>query len=262
MSGSVFSTPGSADLNRGGGWTHRLPGDPNQLGAWRPGHLTSLHPLQAKHLASQYWGSGHPAAVRRDPSLPYLEQYRIDASHFRELFASLAPWACGSHTPVLAGRMFRLLDKNKDSLINFKEFVTGMSEWLQGPSVPSPFLNKPPNASPGQSSHCSKQRAAQSPWPLIREGSFLTGDTWGSSGGPSLHQGLQAPEKGEAQGKAGGPGLAPGSSLEGVRLWGMFPQIPLEGRGWEVGKPQALAPSCQRALLSGLPLQVGCTMGT
>uniref|UniRef100_A0A8C4M620 EF-hand domain-containing protein n=1 Tax=Equus asinus asinus TaxID=83772 RepID=A0A8C4M620_EQUAS len=65
---------------------------------------------------------------RRDPSLPYLEQYRIDASHFRELFASLAPWACGSHTPVLAGRMFRLLDKNKDSLINFKEFVTGMSE--------------------------------------------------------------------------------------------------------------------------------------
>nr|XP_044633458.1 TBC1 domain family member 9B isoform X2 [Equus asinus] len=88
--------------------------------------------FKAKHLASQYWGSGHPAAVRRDPSLPYLEQYRIDASHFRELFASLAPWACGSHTPVLAGRMFRLLDKNKDSLINFKEFVTGMSGMYHG----------------------------------------------------------------------------------------------------------------------------------
>ncbi|XP_048190201.1 TBC1 domain family member 9B isoform X3 [Perognathus longimembris pacificus] len=88
--------------------------------------------FKAKHMASQYWGSSRTAAVHRDPSLPYLEQYRIDASQFRELFASLTPWACGSHTPVLAGRMFRLLDQNKDSLINFKEFVTGMSEMYHG----------------------------------------------------------------------------------------------------------------------------------
>ncbi|XP_047633826.1 TBC1 domain family member 9B isoform X3 [Phacochoerus africanus] len=88
--------------------------------------------FKAKHLASQYWGSSRPAAVRRDPSLPYLEQYRIDANQFQELFASLTPWACGSHTPVLAGRMFRLLDENKDSLINFKEFVTGMSGMYHG----------------------------------------------------------------------------------------------------------------------------------
>lgn len=104
------------------------PGGPNRPGSGRPGHLTRPCPPQAKHLASQYWGSSRPTAVRRDPSLPYLEQYRIDAGQFRELFASLTPWACGSHTPVLAGRMFRLLDENKDSLINFKEFVTGMSE--------------------------------------------------------------------------------------------------------------------------------------
>lgn len=79
--------------------------------------------------------------MRRDPSLPYLEQYRIDAAQFQELFTSLTPWACGSHTPVLAGRMFRLLDRNKDSLINFKEFVTGMSEWLQGPEKPGSLDN-------------------------------------------------------------------------------------------------------------------------
>ncbi|KAL1778857.1 TBC1 domain family member 9B isoform X1 [Sigmodon hispidus] len=88
--------------------------------------------FKAKHLASQYWGGSRSAAIHRDPSLPYLEQYRIDASQFRELFASLTPWACGSHTPVLAGRMFRLLDQNKDSLINFKEFVTGMSGLYHG----------------------------------------------------------------------------------------------------------------------------------
>ncbi|XP_013363311.1 PREDICTED: TBC1 domain family member 9B [Chinchilla lanigera] len=87
--------------------------------------------FKAKHMASQYWGS-HSAASRRDPSLPFLEQYRIGASQFQELFASLTPWACGSHTPVLAGRMFRLLDQNKDLLINFKEFVTGMSAMYHG----------------------------------------------------------------------------------------------------------------------------------
>ncbi|XP_042638558.1 TBC1 domain family member 9B [Orycteropus afer afer] len=88
--------------------------------------------FKAKHLTSQYWGKNRTTAIRRDPSLPYLEQYRIDASQFQELFASLTPWACGSHTPVLAGRMFRLLDENKDSLINFKEFVTGMSGMYHG----------------------------------------------------------------------------------------------------------------------------------
>lgn len=103
--------------------------------------------LQAKHLASQYWGSSHTAAARRDPSLPYLEQYRIAASQFQELFACLTPWACGTHTPVLAGRMFRLLDKNKDSLINFKEFVTGMSECLLEPDPDLAFSH----GIPGQS---------------------------------------------------------------------------------------------------------------
>uniref|UniRef100_A0A7M4F0E1 TBC1 domain family member 9B n=1 Tax=Crocodylus porosus TaxID=8502 RepID=A0A7M4F0E1_CROPO len=85
--------------------------------------------FKAKHLMSCYWGSNRTAVACRDQNLPYLEQYRIDLEQFRELFASLTPWSCGLHTPVLAGRMFRLLDENRDSLINFKEFVTGMSKW-------------------------------------------------------------------------------------------------------------------------------------
>lgn len=86
-------------------------------------------PPKAKYLMSCYWGNNRAAAARRDQSLPYLEQYRIDMEQFKELFSSLTPWACGAHTPVLAGRLFRLLDENRDSLINFKEFVTGMSKW-------------------------------------------------------------------------------------------------------------------------------------
>uniref|UniRef100_A0A8B9MHZ1 TBC1 domain family member 9B n=1 Tax=Accipiter nisus TaxID=211598 RepID=A0A8B9MHZ1_9AVES len=86
----------------------------------------------AKYLMSCYWGNNRAAAARRDQSLPYLEQYRIDMEQFKELFISLTPWSCGAHTPVLAGRLFRLLDENRDSLINFKEFVTGMSGMYHG----------------------------------------------------------------------------------------------------------------------------------
>uniref|UniRef100_A0A8C3J8A0 TBC1 domain family member 9B n=1 Tax=Calidris pygmaea TaxID=425635 RepID=A0A8C3J8A0_9CHAR len=78
--------------------------------------------FKAKYLMSCYWGNNRAAAARRDQSLPYLEQYRIDMEQFKELFISLTPWSCGTHTPVLAGRLFRLLDENRDSLINFKEF--------------------------------------------------------------------------------------------------------------------------------------------
>ncbi|NXN60301.1 TBC9B protein, partial [Rynchops niger] len=88
--------------------------------------------FKAKYLMSCYWGNNRAAAARRDQSLPYLEQYRIDMDQFKELFISLTPWSCGAHTPVLAGRLFRLLDENRDSLINFKEFVTGMSGMYHG----------------------------------------------------------------------------------------------------------------------------------
>ncbi|KAJ3587618.1 hypothetical protein NHX12_011215 [Muraenolepis orangiensis] len=89
--------------------------------------------FKAKHIMSCYWGaSGSAAAERHDPSLPYLEQYRIDLGQFCQLFGALAPWVCGVHTPILAARLFRLLDRNKDGLVNFKEFVTGLSGMYHG----------------------------------------------------------------------------------------------------------------------------------
>ncbi|XP_051506495.1 TBC1 domain family member 9B-like isoform X2 [Myxocyprinus asiaticus] len=95
--------------------------------------LEELYVLfKAKHIMSCYWGSSSTAAERHDPSLPYLEQYRIDCGQFVQLFSALAPWSCGLHTNTLASRLFRLLDQNKDSLINFKEFVTGLSGMYHG----------------------------------------------------------------------------------------------------------------------------------
>ncbi|CAJ0968380.1 unnamed protein product [Ranitomeya imitator] len=76
---------------------------------------------------SCYWGGNRTSSNRHDPSLPYLEQYRIDLDQFQELFSQLTPWSFGPHTSILASRIFRLQDTNKDSLINFKEFVTGLA---------------------------------------------------------------------------------------------------------------------------------------
>uniref|UniRef100_A0A8B9J5Z6 TBC1 domain family member 9B n=1 Tax=Astyanax mexicanus TaxID=7994 RepID=A0A8B9J5Z6_ASTMX len=95
--------------------------------------LEELYVLfKAKHIMSCYWGASSSAAERHDPSLPYLEQYRIDCGQFGQLFATMAPWSCGMHTATLSTRLFRLLDVNKDSLINFKEFVTGLSGMYHG----------------------------------------------------------------------------------------------------------------------------------
>ncbi|XP_070768835.1 TBC1 domain family member 9B [Enoplosus armatus] len=88
--------------------------------------------FKSKHMTSCYWGSSSSAAERHDPSLPYLEQYRIDPAQFTQLFTALAPWICGGHTPTLSARLFRLLDQNQDGLVNFKEFITGLSGMYHG----------------------------------------------------------------------------------------------------------------------------------
>uniref|UniRef100_A0A7N8YN42 TBC1 domain family member 9B n=1 Tax=Mastacembelus armatus TaxID=205130 RepID=A0A7N8YN42_9TELE len=88
--------------------------------------------FKSKHMTSCYWGSSSSAAERHDPSLPYLEQYRIDPAQFIQLFTALAPWTCGGHTPTLSARLFRLLDQNQDGLVNFKEFITGLSGMYHG----------------------------------------------------------------------------------------------------------------------------------
>ncbi|KAL1023763.1 hypothetical protein UPYG_G00045800 [Umbra pygmaea] len=99
--------------------------------------LEELYVLfKAEHLTSCYWGStgGSNPTDRHDPSLPYLEQYRIDLEQFRGLFSLLFPWAPANntHADPLAQRFFRLLDHNGDSLINFREFIGGLGVLCHG----------------------------------------------------------------------------------------------------------------------------------
>ncbi|TSK22486.1 TBC1 domain family member 9 [Bagarius yarrelli] len=89
--------------------------------------LEELYSLfKSEHLTSCYWGSTSNPMDRHDPSLPYLEQYRMDLEQFKGLFSVLFPWASGTHTDGLAVRFFRLLDQNADALINFREFINGL----------------------------------------------------------------------------------------------------------------------------------------
>lgn len=82
--------------------------------------------LQTEHLTSCYWGGSSNPTERHDPSLPYLEQYRIDVEQFKGLFNLLFPWANGAHSDPLAARVFRLLDENADGLLNFRDFINGL----------------------------------------------------------------------------------------------------------------------------------------
>uniref|UniRef100_A0A672YVH3 TBC1 domain family member 9 n=1 Tax=Sphaeramia orbicularis TaxID=375764 RepID=A0A672YVH3_9TELE len=91
--------------------------------------LEELYVLfKAEHLTSCYWGGSSNPTERHDPSLPYLEQYRIDVEQFKGLFNLLFPWANGAHSDPLALRFFRLLDQNGDALINFREFISGLGD--------------------------------------------------------------------------------------------------------------------------------------
>ncbi|KAM5192782.1 TBC1 domain family member 9 isoform 1-T1 [Mantella aurantiaca] len=95
--------------------------------------LEELYALfKSEHMTSCYWGGNSSSIERHDPSLPYLEQYRIDFQQFKAMFILLFPWASGTHTDIMAVRLFRLLDENGDCLINFKEFVSGLSDAWHG----------------------------------------------------------------------------------------------------------------------------------
>ncbi|XP_042189810.1 TBC1 domain family member 8 isoform X2 [Callorhinchus milii] len=90
--------------------------------------LGELYDLfKREHLLSCYLGEYGTTALNHDPSLPYLEQYRINSFQFHSLFSLLNPWMWGTHTDVLAQRTFRVLDENSDSLIDFRELASGLA---------------------------------------------------------------------------------------------------------------------------------------
>ncbi|XP_073214442.1 TBC1 domain family member 8B isoform X2 [Lepidochelys kempii] len=100
---------------------------------FNPSDLEELYELFKKeHFLSCYWSANSPVLRHHDPSLPYLDQYRIDCQQFRVLYHLLSPWAHCANRDSLALWTFRLLDENSDCLINFKEFVSALDVMYNG----------------------------------------------------------------------------------------------------------------------------------
>lgn len=64
---------------------------------------------------------------RYDPTQPPYEVYKIDYDLFRILFGGLSPWGKCSQAESLAARLFRLMDRNHDGLLDFREVVRAIS---------------------------------------------------------------------------------------------------------------------------------------
>ncbi|XP_034194602.1 TBC1 domain family member 8/9 isoform X2 [Osmia lignaria lignaria] len=60
---------------------------------------------------------------RYDPTQPPYEAYKVDFELFRILFGGLSLWGKCSQAESLAARLFRLMDRNRDGLLNFRELV-------------------------------------------------------------------------------------------------------------------------------------------
>ncbi|RWS27291.1 hypothetical protein B4U80_07050 [Leptotrombidium deliense] len=80
--------------------------------------------VREDELRQQYWGRSC-SSCPFDNSQPSYEMFKIDFDQFKLYFSHLVPWGCGENMELLAFRVFKLLDDNDDSLINFLELLLG-----------------------------------------------------------------------------------------------------------------------------------------
>nr|CAD7263370.1 unnamed protein product [Timema shepardi] len=63
---------------------------------------------------------------RYDPTQPPYEAYKVDYELFQLLFVGLSPWGKGTQADNLSARLFRLMDRNCDGLLNFRELAAAL----------------------------------------------------------------------------------------------------------------------------------------
>ncbi|XP_077979306.1 TBC1 domain family member 9-like isoform X2 [Glandiceps talaboti] len=92
--------------------------------------LEDLYTLfKEEQLTNNFWS---PTFQPMDPSQPMYTQMKIDQEKFKTLFLALSPWGLGIYAGFLAIRAFRLLDKDQDGSVNFKEFTLAINIMCKG----------------------------------------------------------------------------------------------------------------------------------
>ncbi len=73
------------------------------------------------------------AEKQYDPSQPYYDLYRVDLDTFKSIFLHVSPWGSAPEMGlILAERIFRLMDRNDDGLLSFKELVQTLEALCKG----------------------------------------------------------------------------------------------------------------------------------
>ncbi|XP_033638788.1 TBC1 domain family member 9-like isoform X1 [Asterias rubens] len=91
--------------------------------------LEELYTIFKEEYLSSNILSGTPVL---DQTQHFLTTFKIDIEKFRTLFLTFSPWAFGTQADLLAIRAFRLLDEDRDHLINFREFSWGLGIMCRG----------------------------------------------------------------------------------------------------------------------------------
>ncbi|KAF4520019.1 hypothetical protein B566_EDAN007167 [Ephemera danica] len=73
-------------------------------------------------------GIGAPLArpANLDPATPYYELFKVDYELFQSLFCGLSPWGRCSQAENFAARLFRLMDRDGDGFLNFRELAAAL----------------------------------------------------------------------------------------------------------------------------------------
>lgn len=79
----------------------------------------------------------HSSGSMDNPSTPYHEMYKADFDTFNALHTHLSLWGGseGDTSVILAERMFRLMDSNRDGFLNFRELVQTFNALCKGDHV-------------------------------------------------------------------------------------------------------------------------------
>ncbi|XP_038052661.1 TBC1 domain family member 9-like isoform X2 [Patiria miniata] len=91
--------------------------------------LEELYTIFKEEYLSSNMLSGAPVL---DQTQHFLATFKIDVEKYRTLFLTFSPWARGTQADLLVLRAFRLLDEDRDNLINFRDFAWGLGIMCRG----------------------------------------------------------------------------------------------------------------------------------